>query len=166
MTDLLFITEKTMVYLQQEIMVFRVPRVIILHLLTATIIFFPFYFKEIGKIINESSPDVVVTSGYYWGNEKKSNAVKLNIPHNISTDDNSFYRLLADRVYPSGLVFFLFSSVALLKKLSWMSLYISMKTWIISCAQEVILNTYRLMIVLDICTGKEVKLIANSQTKL
>ena len=69
---------------------------------------FPFYFKEIGKIINESSPDVVVTSGYYWGNEKKSNAVKLNIPHNISTDDNSFYRLLADRVYPSGLVFSVF----------------------------------------------------------
>lgn len=69
---------------------------------------FPFYFKEIRKIISESSPDVVVTSGYYWGNEKKSNVVKLNIPHDISTDDNSFYRLLADRVYPSGLVFSVF----------------------------------------------------------
>ena len=69
---------------------------------------FPFYFKEIIKIIDESSPDVVVTSGYYWGNEKKSNVVELNIPHNISTDDNSFYRLLADRVYPSGLVFSVF----------------------------------------------------------
>ena len=71
---------------------------------------FPFYFKEIIKIIDESSPDVVVTSGYYWGNEKKSNVVELNIPHNISTDDNSFYRLLADRVYPSGLVFFCFQT--------------------------------------------------------
>lgn len=69
---------------------------------------FPCYFKEIGKIINESKPDVIVTSGYYWGNENKNKVVNLNIPHNVSTEDNSFYRLLADRVYPSGLVFSVF----------------------------------------------------------
>ena len=41
--------QKTMVYLQQEIMVFRVPRVIILHLLTATIIFFLSILKKLEK---------------------------------------------------------------------------------------------------------------------
>lgn len=69
---------------------------------------FPHYFKDIEKIINESNPDVVVSSGYFWGNESKNKVVKLNIPHNVGTADNSFYRLLADRVYPSGLVFSVF----------------------------------------------------------
>lgn len=69
---------------------------------------FPGYLKEIEKILNESNPDVIVTSGYYWGNEMNNKVVNLNIPHNVSTKDNSFYRLLADRVYPSGLVFSVF----------------------------------------------------------